>query len=138
MVRPPSPLSEIAVAHRRSYRAAGVSGKLAAAIPWTRRFDREGVDEIFQASLAQNRSCYRITGLCQILSCGQLDLALHRSFKFTDTRVTEFRLETFNTFNHTLFFGPVAVKADIDSPLLTQAVRAASPRLLEAALKFAF
>ena len=66
------------------------------------------------------------------------DLALHRSFKFADTRVMEFRLETFNTFNHTQFFGPVAVNGDIDSSLFGQAVRTASPRLVQAALKFTF
>jgi hypothetical protein len=73
------------------------------------------------------------------LSLGQIDLAiespaytrscravnfdlalLHRSFEFADTRATEFRLEMFNTFNHTVFFGFVAVKRDIDSPLLGQ------------------
>jgi hypothetical protein len=50
----------------------------------------------------------------------------------------EFRLETFNTFNHTQFFGPVAVNGDIDSALFGQAVRTASPRLVQAALKFTF
>ena len=66
------------------------------------------------------------------------DLALHRFFKFTDTRVMEFRLETFNTFNHTQFFGPVAVNGDIDSALFGQVVKAAPPRLVQAALKFTF
>ena len=66
------------------------------------------------------------------------DLALHRSFKFGETRMMEFRLETFNTFNHTQFFGPVAVNGDIDSALFGRAVRTASPRLVQAALKFTF
>jgi hypothetical protein len=66
------------------------------------------------------------------------DLSLRRLFKFTDTRVMEFRLETFNTFNHAQFFGPVAINGDIDSGLFGQVVRAAPPRLVQAALKFTF
>jgi hypothetical protein len=66
------------------------------------------------------------------------DLALRKLFKFTDTRVLEFRLETFNTFNHTQFFGPTAVNGDIDSALFGQVVKAAPQRLMQAALKFTF
>jgi len=66
------------------------------------------------------------------------DIALRRIFKFTESRALEFRFETFNTFNHTQFFGPVAVNGDIDSALFGQVVRAASPRLAQAALKFTF
>jgi hypothetical protein len=66
------------------------------------------------------------------------DLALRKLFKFTDTRVLEFRLETFNTFNHTQFFGPAAVNGDIDSALFGQVVKAAPQRLMQAALKFTF
>jgi len=66
------------------------------------------------------------------------DLALRRLFKFTETRVLEFRLETFNAFNHTQFFGPVAVNGDIDSALFGQVVKAAPPRLVQAALKLTF
>jgi len=66
------------------------------------------------------------------------DLALRRNFRFTDTRQLEFRLETFNTLNHTQFFGPVSVNGDIDSALFGQVVKAAPPRLVQAALKFTF
>jgi hypothetical protein len=66
------------------------------------------------------------------------DLALRRFFKFTETRVLEFRLESFNTLNHAQFFGPVSVNGDIDSRLFGQVVRAAPPRLIQAALKFQF
>jgi hypothetical protein len=66
------------------------------------------------------------------------DLALRKLLKFTDTRVLEFRLETFNTFNHTQFFGPAAVNGDIDSALFGQVVKAAPQRLMQAALKFTF
>jgi hypothetical protein len=66
------------------------------------------------------------------------DVALRRSFKFTEVRSLEFRLETFNTFNHAQFFGPVAVNGDINSNLFGQVVKAASPRLVQIALKVLF
>jgi len=66
------------------------------------------------------------------------DVALKRSFKFTEAKALEFRLETFNTFNHAQFFGPVAVNGDINSNLFGQVVKAAPPRLTQVALKFSF
>ncbi len=66
------------------------------------------------------------------------DIALLKSFQFSENRNLEFRLETFNTFNHAQFFGPGAVQGNIDSPLFGQVVRAASPRLVQLALKFTF
>ncbi|HLK62504.1 MAG TPA: carboxypeptidase regulatory-like domain-containing protein [Bryobacteraceae bacterium] len=66
------------------------------------------------------------------------DLALRRTFRWKEARSLEFRLETFNSFNHTQFFGPVAVNGDIDSGLFGQVVKAASPRLVQVALKLAF
>ena len=66
------------------------------------------------------------------------DLALKRSFKFSEARALEFRLETFNTFNHTQFFGPVAVNGDINSNLFGQVVKAGPPRLVQVALKLTF
>jgi len=66
------------------------------------------------------------------------DLALRKSFPIGYTRALEFRLETFNTFNHAQFFGPAAVNGDVDSGLFGQVVKAAPPRLTQAALKFTF
>ncbi len=66
------------------------------------------------------------------------DLALRRFFKFTEGRTIEFRLETFNTLNHAQFFGPASVNGDINSRLFGQIVKAAPPRLTQAALKFTF
>jgi hypothetical protein len=66
------------------------------------------------------------------------DLALLRTFAVAETRALQFRLETFNTFNHTQFFGPVAVDGDANSGLFGQVVRSAPPRLVQAALKFTF
>lgn len=66
------------------------------------------------------------------------DLAVSRSFQLTEAKALQFRLETFNTFNHTQFFGPAAVNGDIDSPLFGHVVQAATPRLIQLALKFTF
>ena len=66
------------------------------------------------------------------------DLALLKSTPLSETKTLQFRIETFNTFNHTQFFGPQAVNGNISSPLFGQVVKAASPRLMQLALKFTF
>jgi hypothetical protein len=66
------------------------------------------------------------------------DLALLRTFRLSESKALQFRLETFNTFNHAQFFGPVAVDGDFDSNLFGHVVRAAPPRLMQLALKFTF
>jgi len=66
------------------------------------------------------------------------DLALLKSFRISEKKGLQFRLETFNTFNHAEFFGPVAVNGDGDSNLFGQVVKAAPPRLVQIALKFTF
>jgi hypothetical protein len=66
------------------------------------------------------------------------DLALLKSFRISESKALQFRLETFNTFNHTQFFGPAAVNGDFSSDLFGQVVKASSPRLIQAALKYTF
>ena len=66
------------------------------------------------------------------------DIALLRTFRITESKALQFRLETFNTFNHAQFFGPVAVDGDFDSNLFGHVVKAAPPRLMQLALKFTF
>jgi hypothetical protein len=66
------------------------------------------------------------------------DLALLRSFALREKKSLEFRLETFNTLNHTQFFGPVAVNGDFGTGTFGQVVKAAPPRLVQLALKFMF
>jgi hypothetical protein len=66
------------------------------------------------------------------------DIALLRTFQFSESKALQFRLESFNTFNHTQFFGPAAVNGNIDSPLFGQVVKAQPPRLMQLALKFTF
>jgi hypothetical protein len=66
------------------------------------------------------------------------DLALLKDFRITETKAAQFRLETFNVFNHTQFFGPAAVQGNIDSPLFGTVVKAADPRRVQLALKITF
>ena len=66
------------------------------------------------------------------------DLALLRNFRISESKALQFRLEAFNVFNHTQFFGPAAVNGNIDNPLFGQVVQAAPPRLMQLALKFTY
>jgi hypothetical protein len=66
------------------------------------------------------------------------DLALLKNFKLGESRQLQFRLETFNTFNHAQFFGPVSVDGDVDSKTFGQVVKAAPPRLVQLAAKITF
>jgi hypothetical protein len=66
------------------------------------------------------------------------DLALLRNFQISESKVLQFRLETFNLFNHAQFFGPAAVNGNVDSRLFGQVVNAAPPRLMQVALKYTF
>jgi hypothetical protein len=66
------------------------------------------------------------------------DLALLRNFQITESKVVQFRLETFNLFNQAQFFGPAAVNGNVGSPLFSRVVNAAPPRLMQLALKFTF
>jgi hypothetical protein len=66
------------------------------------------------------------------------DLALLRTFRITESKSLQFRLESFNTFNHAQFFGAAAVDGGIDDNLFGQVVKAAPPRLMQMALKFTF
>ena len=66
------------------------------------------------------------------------DIALSKAVNWGETRSVQFRLETFNTFNHTQFFGPSAVNGEITSSAFGQVIRAAAPRLVQLGVKLAF
>jgi hypothetical protein len=67
------------------------------------------------------------------------DLALLKSMPLGESRALQLRIEAFNAFNHAQFFGPAAVSGGISDPtIFGQVVKAASPRLMQAALKFTF
>jgi hypothetical protein len=66
------------------------------------------------------------------------DLALLKTFTVSGEKTLQFRIEAFNAFNHSQFFGPTAVDGGITTPLFGQVVNAAPPRVMQAALKFLF
>jgi hypothetical protein len=66
------------------------------------------------------------------------DMALLKTLRLTESKSIQFRLETFNLFNHAQFFGPQAVDGNIGSATFGQVVNAAPPRLVQAGAKFTF
>jgi hypothetical protein len=66
------------------------------------------------------------------------DIALLKETHFTESKILEFRLETFNTFNHAQFFGANTVDGNINDTTFGRIISADSPRLMQAALKFRF
>jgi hypothetical protein len=66
------------------------------------------------------------------------DLALQRIFQIREATALQFRLEAFNVFNHTQFFGPTAVSGDVDNSLFGHVINAMPPRLVQLALKLTF
>jgi hypothetical protein len=66
------------------------------------------------------------------------DMALQKYVAVTESSRLEFRLEAFNVFNHTQFFGPNAVAGDVNASSFGQINSADAPRLVQAAVKFAF
>jgi Carboxypeptidase regulatory-like domain/TonB dependent receptor len=66
------------------------------------------------------------------------DLALLKSVRISEGKAVQLRMEAFNVFNHSQFFGPSSVNGDISSPLFGQVVQASPPRLLQLAAKFTF
>ena len=66
------------------------------------------------------------------------DMAVQKKLAFTEAKTLLFRVEAFNTFNHTQFNGPSAVDGNIGSSTFGNAISAAPPRILQGALKFSF
>ena len=66
------------------------------------------------------------------------DMALLKDVRLTESKALQFRVEGFNAFNHTEFFGPQAVDGNIDSSTFGQIISAAPPRLVQLAAKFTF
>jgi hypothetical protein len=66
------------------------------------------------------------------------DMALAKNLPLTESKSLLLRVEAFNIFNHAQFFGPQAVDGNIGSSTFGQAISAASPRILQGALKFSF
>ncbi len=66
------------------------------------------------------------------------DLVLAKSTRISEGKVLQLRMEAFNAFNHSQFFGPASVNANLSNPLFGQVVQASSPRLIQLAAKFTF
>jgi len=66
------------------------------------------------------------------------DIALLKSLALGESKALQFRLETFNTFNHAQFFGPASVNGEITSSAFGQVVSADSPRLVQLGVKLMF
>jgi len=66
------------------------------------------------------------------------DTSLHKTVRLKESRSVEFRVETFNVFNHAQFYGPSAVNGNIGSAGFGQTVNSASPRLVQLAARFSF
>jgi hypothetical protein len=66
------------------------------------------------------------------------DTALSKVVSLGESRSLQFRLETFNTFNHAQFFGPASVNGEITSSSFGQVVSADSPRLVQLGVKVVF
>jgi len=67
-----------------------------------------------------------------------LDAAVHKTVRLSESRLLEFRAEAFNVFNHTQFYGPAAVNGNIGSASFGRIVSAAPPRLMQLAARFSF
>jgi hypothetical protein len=66
------------------------------------------------------------------------DATLSRTLLIEGSHALEVRAEAFNLANHAQFFGPASVEGNISSTTFGQAVSAASPRLMQLALRYRF
>lgn len=67
------------------------------------------------------------------------DLTLQKGLRFADARSLNLRIEAFNAFNHTQFYGPASVDGQVeDTQNFGKIVSAAAPRLVQLAAKFSF
>ena len=66
------------------------------------------------------------------------DMAIHKDIRVTERSQVELRMEAFNVFNHTQFFGPTAVNSDVNGDSFGRVISADAPRLMQAVVKFSF
>jgi hypothetical protein len=65
-------------------------------------------------------------------------MGLLKNVRLTESKSLQFRLESFNVFNHAQFFGPQSVDGNIDSSTFGNVVSAQAPRLVQLGAKFSF
>ena len=66
------------------------------------------------------------------------DLAFLKELPLTESKALQFRVETFNVFNHAQFYGPASVDGNINGSTFGQVVSAVPPRLMQFAVKFSY
>jgi hypothetical protein len=66
------------------------------------------------------------------------DMAVLKNLRLTESKSLQFRVEGFNVFNHSQFFGPQSVDANISSTTFGQVISADAPRLVQLGAKFLF
>ena len=66
------------------------------------------------------------------------DMALLKNIRLTESKSLQFRIEGFNIFNHTQFFGPQSVDGNIGSSTFGEVVNAEPPRLVQLGAKLTF
>jgi hypothetical protein len=66
------------------------------------------------------------------------DVALQKNLRLTESKSLQFRMETFNTFNHAQFFGAASVDGNISDATFGQVVNSMPPRLVQLAMRFLF
>ena len=66
------------------------------------------------------------------------DMTLAKDLKITESKSMEFRLEGFNVFNHSQFYGPATVDGEINDSNFGQIIGSGPPRLVQLAAKFRF
>jgi hypothetical protein len=66
------------------------------------------------------------------------DLVVSRNFQIREAQVLQVRVEMFNIFNTTQFFGSEAVDGTVGTPLFGQVTSSQPPRLIQLAAKFTF
>jgi hypothetical protein len=65
-------------------------------------------------------------------------MTLAKDLKITESKSMEFRLEGFNVFNHSQFYGPATVDGEINDSNFGQIIGSGPPRLVQLAAKFRF
>ena len=67
------------------------------------------------------------------------DISLEKGVRLADVRSLNFRVESFNAFNHAQFYGPASVNGQVgDTVNFGKIVNGASPRLVQLAVKYSF
>ena len=96
----------------------------------------------FDTSLFSEETLGRLGNAKRRMFCGpgieNFDLTLQKNVRVAEARLIEFRVEAFNAFNHTQFYGPAAVDGQVEDRNFGQIVSAAAPRLMQVAAKFQF